>query len=231
MLLSAQVADLYFAYRTTLLRIDIAEQQCRHPEAQPRDHREDIQGGQESELDLQQAKTQYLGHAGDDPGPGGDAGQAAQRACRPARPASRATCRNWRRSRGRCRPSSRWSCREFPAQLLLRRPDIRTAAWQVAAQSAQIGIAKADYFPAITLLGSIGWSREFAGRTARTRAARRRPRADAGNVRLRPDSRQRAPAGRALAAVDRSCSRTARCRRRRRSTMPRSAWSRPPSSS
>ena len=46
----------------------------------------------------------------------------------------------------------------IPAQLLLRRPDIRTAAWQIAAQSAQIGIAKADYFPAITLLGSIGWS-------------------------------------------------------------------------
>ena len=47
---------------------------------------------------------------------------------------------------------------QLPAQLLMRRRDVRTAAWQVAAQSAQIGIAKADYFPAITLLGSIGWS-------------------------------------------------------------------------
>jgi outer membrane protein TolC len=46
----------------------------------------------------------------------------------------------------------------IPAQLLLRRPDIRTAAWQIAAQSAQIGIAQADYYPAITLLGSIRWS-------------------------------------------------------------------------
>jgi outer membrane protein TolC len=46
----------------------------------------------------------------------------------------------------------------IPAELLLRRPDIRTAAWQIAAQSAQIGVAKADYYPAITLLGSIGWS-------------------------------------------------------------------------
>ena len=42
--------------------------------------------------------------------------------------------------------------------MLLRRPDIRTAAWQVAAQSAQIGIAEADLYPAISLLGSIGWS-------------------------------------------------------------------------
>jgi outer membrane protein TolC len=46
----------------------------------------------------------------------------------------------------------------IPAQLLLRRPDIRTAAWQIAAQSAQIGVATADYYPAITLLGSVGWT-------------------------------------------------------------------------
>jgi outer membrane protein TolC len=46
----------------------------------------------------------------------------------------------------------------IPARLLTRRPDIRTAAWQVAAQSAQIGIAEADYYPAISLLGSVGWS-------------------------------------------------------------------------
>ena len=46
----------------------------------------------------------------------------------------------------------------IPARLLMRRPDIRAAAWQVAAQSAQIGIAEADFYPAISLLGSIGWS-------------------------------------------------------------------------
>jgi outer membrane protein TolC len=47
---------------------------------------------------------------------------------------------------------------DIPARLLLRRPDIRTAAWQVAAQSAQIGIAEADFYPAITLIGSVGRS-------------------------------------------------------------------------
>jgi len=40
----------------------------------------------------------------------------------------------------------------------MRRPDIRAAAWQVAAQSAQIGIAEADFYPHISLTGSIGWS-------------------------------------------------------------------------
>ena len=47
---------------------------------------------------------------------------------------------------------------DVPARLLIRRPDIRTAAWQVAAQSAQIGIAEADFYPAISLLGNISWS-------------------------------------------------------------------------
>jgi len=46
----------------------------------------------------------------------------------------------------------------IPASLLLRRPDIRVAAWQVAAQSAQIGLAEADFYPSISLLGTIGWS-------------------------------------------------------------------------
>ena len=47
---------------------------------------------------------------------------------------------------------------DVPANLLLRRPDIRAAELKVAAQSARIGIAEADLYPAITLLGSIGWS-------------------------------------------------------------------------
>jgi outer membrane protein TolC len=45
-----------------------------------------------------------------------------------------------------------------PANLLLRRPDIRAAEFQIAAQSAQIGVAKADLYPSVTLVGSIGWS-------------------------------------------------------------------------
>ena len=60
MLLSAQVADLYFAYRTTQLRIVIAREnaaiQKRSYEITERLYKR----GQKSELDLQQAKTQYL---------------------------------------------------------------------------------------------------------------------------------------------------------------------------
>ncbi len=44
----------------------------------------------------------------------------------------------------------------IPADLLRRRPDIRSAELQAAAQCAQIGVAKADLFPAFSLGGFIG---------------------------------------------------------------------------
>lgn len=44
----------------------------------------------------------------------------------------------------------------IPAELLRRRPDIRKAERELAAQSARIGIAEADLYPQFTLNGSIG---------------------------------------------------------------------------
>jgi len=156
-LLSAQVADLYFAYRTTELRIAIARDnaaiQARSYEITERL----FQSGADSELDLQQAKTQYL----------------ATLSTIPELEITSTTIRN-----ALCAVLGRppgdvpelsgsveslpgmdtAPLKGIPARLLLRRPDIRAAAWQVAAQSAQIGIAEADYYPAISLLGSIGWS-------------------------------------------------------------------------
>ena len=43
-----------------------------------------------------------------------------------------------------------------PADLLRRRPDIRAAELQAAAQSAQIGVAAADLYPAISITGTFG---------------------------------------------------------------------------
>jgi NodT family efflux transporter outer membrane factor (OMF) lipoprotein len=43
-----------------------------------------------------------------------------------------------------------------PADLLRRRPDIRRAERQLAAQTAQIGVATAQLYPKFTLVGSIG---------------------------------------------------------------------------
>jgi NodT family efflux transporter outer membrane factor (OMF) lipoprotein len=45
----------------------------------------------------------------------------------------------------------------IPADLLRRRPDVQSAELQAAAQCAQIGIAKADLFPAFSLTGTFGF--------------------------------------------------------------------------
>ena len=46
----------------------------------------------------------------------------------------------------------------IPADLLCRRPDVRRAERQVAAQSAQIGIAQADLYPRLGVSGFIGYA-------------------------------------------------------------------------
>jgi NodT family efflux transporter outer membrane factor (OMF) lipoprotein len=156
-LLSAQLADLYYRYRTTQMRISIARENAALQERSYRITQRLFKSGQQSELDLQQAKTQYLATLSTIPQlqivliqtrnalatllgrPPGELPELA----------------------GEARPLPRIEpvrVQELPARLLMRRPDIRAATWQVAAQSAQIGIAEADYYPAISLLGSLGWS-------------------------------------------------------------------------
>jgi outer membrane protein, multidrug efflux system len=44
-----------------------------------------------------------------------------------------------------------------PAGLLRRRPDIRTAEYRLQAETARVGVAVADLFPRVSLLGSVGY--------------------------------------------------------------------------
>jgi len=46
----------------------------------------------------------------------------------------------------------------LPADLLRRRPDVRRAEREVAAQSARIGVAEADLYPSLTLNGFLGYA-------------------------------------------------------------------------
>jgi NodT family efflux transporter outer membrane factor (OMF) lipoprotein len=53
----------------------------------------------------------------------------------------------------------------IPAELLRRRPDIRSAEYQAVAQSAQIGVAKADLYPALSLSGNFGFLSSNGGQS------------------------------------------------------------------
>jgi NodT family efflux transporter outer membrane factor (OMF) lipoprotein len=46
----------------------------------------------------------------------------------------------------------------IPADLLRRRPDVRRAERQAAAQSAQIGVAESEFYPHIAIVGDVGYS-------------------------------------------------------------------------
>jgi NodT family efflux transporter outer membrane factor (OMF) lipoprotein len=48
----------------------------------------------------------------------------------------------------------------IPCELLTRRPDVRRAERQAAAQCAQIGVAVADLYPAVSITGTIGGASE-----------------------------------------------------------------------
>lgn len=156
-LLSAQVAQAYYAYRTTTAQIFIARENA---EVQKRSFEITTQlfeSGQDSELDLQQAKTQYLATLATIPQLEINLQQVGNALsvllARP--PGVLPELAGVDKSLPQLAPVM---ITALPAQLLMRRPDIRTSAWQVAAQSAQIGIAEADLYPSLSLFGSIGWS-------------------------------------------------------------------------
>ncbi|HEX4802693.1 MAG TPA: efflux transporter outer membrane subunit [Myxococcaceae bacterium] len=53
-----------------------------------------------------------------------------------------------------------------PAEMLRRRPDVRSAELTAAAQCARIGVAKADLYPSLTLFGSFGVQASDKGASA-----------------------------------------------------------------
>ena len=59
-LINAQIVSLYFGYRTTQARIAIASKNARIQKQSLKITREQFQSGNTSELDVQQARTQYL---------------------------------------------------------------------------------------------------------------------------------------------------------------------------
>ena len=156
-LLAATVADTYWRYRIVEQRIDIlnknAEQQGRSYEIT----RQMFEAGQQSELDLQQAKTQYLATLSSLPALEGGREQLVN-ALSALLALGPGDLREALASDAPLPTDHTVVLDELPGVLIQRRPDVRASLWAVAAQSAQIGVAEAEYYPSIAIGGSLGWS-------------------------------------------------------------------------
>lgn len=166
-LLRAQVADSYFALRTTQARLRVAEENARQQKRNYEITEKLFKSGQTAELDLQQAKTQYLGTLSSIPvlqdqlvrlrnalavligQPPGALPLVVE-------------------NKGLIPLVDRAVLQDVPAQLLLRRPDVRAVELNVAAQSALVGVAETDFYPSLSLLGSIVWSTDTLSGSSRS---------------------------------------------------------------
>jgi NodT family efflux transporter outer membrane factor (OMF) lipoprotein len=156
-LLRAQVADTYFALRTAEARLRIAKENAVRQKRSYEITERLFNSGNNAELDLQQAKTQYLGTLSTVP-------EFETQVLRTRNALSvligqpPSSLPQLAENQGLIPLVEVAVLDDVPANLLLRRPDVRAAELQAAAQSARIGVAESEFYPAISLLGSISWS-------------------------------------------------------------------------
>ena len=166
-LLRAQVAETYFSLRTTEARLRVARENAEQQKRNFEITEKLFNSGQQAELDLQQAKTQYLGTLSTIPN-FEDQLQRTRNALAVLIGQPPGALPQLMAYQGLIPLVDRAVLQDVPANLLLRRPDVRAAELNVAAQSALIGVAVTDFYPSLTLLGSIVWSADTLSGTSRS---------------------------------------------------------------
>jgi NodT family efflux transporter outer membrane factor (OMF) lipoprotein len=159
-LLHAQVADTYFTLRTAEARLRIARENAQLQKRSYEIAQKLFKSGETDELDLQQANTQYLGTLSSIPDFESQIVLAHHAlSVLLGRPPGPLPELNAQPGKEQVVPLvNRAVLQDVPADLLLRRPDLRAAELQMAAQSALIGVAQGDFYPSVSLLGSLVWS-------------------------------------------------------------------------
>ena len=166
-LMASQVATLYITIRTVKVRLRIAAENAALQKRNLDISERLFASGHDSELDVQQAKAQYLATLASIPALEIGVRQAQNALsvllARPPGPLPEmATAKD-------TIPQAELEVIvDMPADLLRRRPDVRAAEMQLAAQSALIGVSTADLYPSISLLGSIGLSATSLSSSARS---------------------------------------------------------------
>jgi len=156
-LMAAQVASLYINVRTLEAQLKITHDNAAIQKRSFEITERLYTSGNDSELDLQQAKTQYLGTLSSIPILESSLRQVQNALAallgRPPGPLPEMAVQT-----GVIPVVGPDFAAEIPADVLLRRPDVRAAEMQLAAQSALIGVAEADKYPSLSLLGGFDLS-------------------------------------------------------------------------
>lgn len=166
-LVAAQVASLYSSIRTTELRLRIAHENAALQKRSLEITERLFKSGNEAELDVQQARSLYLSTLATIPELESALRQTQNAlgvlVARPPGPLPEMAA-----GTEKIPYASLDLIVDMPADLLRRRPDVRAAEMQLAAQSALIGVSEGALYPSIALLGSVGLSATSLAWSART---------------------------------------------------------------
>ena len=155
--LTADVASVYVIIRTFEERLAIARENVKIQERSLNIADVRFRNGATTELDVQQAKTLLFSTQATIPDLEASLRQA-ENALSILLGKPPGQIRAIMGGEGKIPSPPKAVAAGIPADLLRRRPDVRGAELQAAAQSALIGVAKADFYPSVTLLGSIGFA-------------------------------------------------------------------------
>jgi NodT family efflux transporter outer membrane factor (OMF) lipoprotein len=163
-LMAAQVAGLYCAIRTIEARLAISSENAAIQRRSLEITELLFRSGTEAELDVQQAKALYLNTLSTIPQLESSLRQAQNALnillARPPGPLPEMAP-----GRSLIPQAAPDLILGVPAELLRRRPDVRNAEMQLAAQSALIGVSEADLYPSISLSGAASLSATSASGT------------------------------------------------------------------
>ena len=165
-LMAAQVAAFYTSIRTLEARLVIARQNAALQKRSLEIAERLFKGGNDSELDVQQAKAQYFGTLATIP-PLESALRQTQNALSTLLVRAPGPLPEMAAGKDVIPQAELAVIVDMPSELLRRRPDVRAAELQLAAQSALIGVSVADLYPSISLLGSVGLSATSLGSSSR----------------------------------------------------------------
>jgi NodT family efflux transporter outer membrane factor (OMF) lipoprotein len=160
--LTAQVATSYVTLRTAQRRLAIAKDNVEVQREGLKIAEARYNYGATSQLDVQQALNVLYSTQATIPDLEKSA-QQAEHALSVALGRPPMTLKALEENRGLIPAAPRQVATGIPADLLRRRPDIRQAEMDAAAQCARVGVAKADLYPSFTLSGNVGFQASNVG--------------------------------------------------------------------